>query len=131
MDLFIGGIFAKRFAIGHGADITPTPTGSTHITAREFQPQWTDPKPTAFTNTVSPATSLALCGWPFDGKIGRNGLGIHGYTGDGQATGVKGSNGCIRMNNDEANMLYHILVPCAIHRGEFTTRAPMSVTIVD
>ena len=36
MDLFIGGIFARRFDIGHGEDITPTPTGTTHITAREF-----------------------------------------------------------------------------------------------
>ena len=131
MDLFIGGIFAKRFAIGHGADITPTPTGSTHITAREFQPQWTDPKTNRVYEYGEPGHILGPVWLAFDGKIGRNGLGIHGYTGDGQATGVKGSNGCIRMNNDEANMLYHILVPCAIHRGEFTTRAPMSVTIVD
>ena len=131
MDLFIGGIFARRFDIGHGEDITPTPTGITHITAREFQPQWTDPKTNRVYEYGEPGHILGPVWLAFDAKIGRNGLGIHGYTGDGQATGGKGSNGCIRMKNDEATLLYHILVPCATIKGEFITRAPMSVTIVD
>ena len=131
MDLFVGGIFARRFDIGHGEDITPTPAGTTFITAREREPQWTDPKTNTVYNYGEPGHILGPVWLAFDSKIGRNGLGIHGYTGDGQATGVRASNGCIRMKNDEARLLYNILVPCATINGSFITRAPMKVTIVE
>ena len=117
MDLYIGGIFARRFEIGHGADETPTPTGTTQITAREFKPQWTDPKTNRVYEYGEPGHILGPVWLAFDDKIGVNGLGIHGYTGDGQATGVRASNGCIRMKNDETRLLYKILVRCYIENG--------------
>ena len=131
MDLFIGGIFA---AVSTSATVRispqPPPAPPT-LPPANSNPSGQTQRPIGSTNTASPATSLAWYRMAFDGKIDRNGLGIHGYTGDGQATGVKSSNGCIRAENDEATLLYHILVPCATIRGEFITRAPMSVTIVD
>ncbi|TVR42760.1 MAG: hypothetical protein EA402_11015 [Planctomycetota bacterium] len=132
MDLFIGGIFARRYDVGIGEDVTPTPAGTTHITAREKHPQWTDPVTNRVFDYGAPGHIIGPVWLAFDPKIGRNGLGIHGYTGDGQATGSRSSNGCVRMRNEEALELYRILVPCTTTRdGRFISRAPMRVTIID
>ena len=50
-------------------------------------------------------------------QLGQSGLGIHGYTGEGEATGVLASNGCIRMANHDARELYNILVPCGMYQS--------------
>ncbi|TVR15513.1 MAG: hypothetical protein EA401_02615 [Planctomycetota bacterium] len=132
MDLFVGDIFARRYDVGIGEDITPTPAGTTHITAREREPQWTDPKTSQVYDYGHPGHIIGPVWLAFDPKIGRNGLGIHGYTGSGNAVGTRESNGCVRMRNDEVRELYNILVPCATTRdGRFISRAPMTVTIIE
>ena len=132
MDLYIADIFARRYDVGIGEDITPTPAGTTHITAREREPQWTDPKTNRVYDFGHPDHIIGPVWLAFDPKIGRNGLGIHGYTGSGNAVGTRESNGCVRMRNDEVRELYNILVPCATTRdGRFISRAPMSVTIFE
>lgn len=132
MDVYIGGVFARRYPIAHGADETPTPTGETIIEGRVKDPQWTDPKTGNIYDAGDPNNILGGVWLPFHNRIGRQGLGIHGYTGeDGQATHARASNGCIRMTRDDAQDLYNILVPAAYYQSGFKSRAPMRVVIVE
>ena len=61
--------------------------------------------------------------------IGKDGIGIHGYTGQGPAVGDKLSNGCIRMRNEDAIEVFNIMTPCETTATGFITRAPMTVII--
>lgn len=135
MDVFIAGIFAKRFPVGIGEPVSETPTGTTFIEARERGEtgvQWTDPESGVTYQAGEEGNILGRFWMRFNSEIGRSGLGIHGYTGAGTVTGAKVSNGCIRMRNEDAELVYHMLVPCLYSRsGEFITRAPMTVQIVD
>lgn len=130
MDIYARGVFVKRYAIGHGAHESETPTGETFIEAREKYPQWTDPKTNQVYLYGQEGHILGPVWLAFSKEIGKSGLGIHGYTGDGQATGVLASNGCIRMKNEEALELYYLMVKTS--KGPpFITRAPMKVRIVE
>lgn len=132
MDVYVGGVFARRYPVGIGEDVTPTPAGVTHITARVKYPQWTNPKTGEVIDYGQPGHILGPIWLAFDSKLGRNGLGIHGYTGaDGRATLVKASNGCIRMENDQALELYNIMVKCGMYQSGFISRAPMNVKVVE
>ena len=132
LDLFVAGIFAKRYVIGHGAVETPTPTGTTFIDAREREPTWYEPSSNAEIPYGDPRHIIGPVWMRFNADaLGQSGLGIHGYTGEGAATQVKASNGCIRMANEDARELYNILVPCGMYSSGFMSRAPMRVTIVD
>jgi hypothetical protein len=132
MDVFVGDVFIRRYPIGHGAPETPTPAGTTEIRAREKYPQWTDPKTKRVFQYGEDGHILGPVWLAFTNSLGRSGLGIHGYTGaDGNATEVLASNGCIRMDNDQALELYNIVVPCGVFSGKFITRAPMKVTVID
>jgi hypothetical protein len=132
MDVIIAGIFCKRYSIGHGKAETPTPVGKTKIVSREKEMRWTDPKTKKVYKYGEEGHILGPVWMAFDPVIGRPGLGIHGFTGEGQVTGALVSNGCIRMNTNEAIELYNILVPA--HKGndgKFYVRAPMQVEIVE
>ena len=131
MDVFVCGVFIRRYPIGHGAIETETPTGETYVESRVLHPQWTNPKTKQVFNYGEPGHILGPVWMAFNKEIGKSGLGIHGYTGDGQATGVRGSNGCIRMKNEQAVELYNILVPAAYYNSGFKSRAPMRVRIVE
>ena len=122
LDLYITGIFAKRYRITHGATTTPTPTGTTFVTAREWHPQWTHPDGRVLMYG-DPDNILGPIWMAFDSAgIGKKGIGIHGYTGNGEI-GVLASNGCIRLENGEAEELYQ-MVPSP-------QRAPTAVVIKD
>ena len=42
------------------------------------------------------------------------------------------SNGCVRMENEDALMVYNLMVKCQFGSGgQFITRAPMKVEIVE
>jgi len=131
MDLYIGGVFAARFPVGHGKDTRPTPAGETIVVARERYPQWTDPESGKVYQYGEDGHILGPVWLAFERRAGFNGLGIHGYTGDGRATGARASNGCIRMENEHAMMLYNVLVPCGHYESGFISRAPMNVEIVE
>jgi LysM repeat protein len=131
-DLYIGGIFAKRYSIGHGAPGSQTPSGTSHIHNRSPEPSWTPPGSSVMLPYGHPDHIIGRYWLGIDPQIGKAGLGFHGYTGQGPATGGMYSNGCIRMQNDDMAEVYRILVPCMLDsQGRFITRAPMAVTIAD
>lgn len=132
MDVFVGGVFLQRFPIGIGAENTPTPITNqpVRIDQREREMDWTHPVTGEVFAWNQPGNILGGFWMRLDpNQLGQPGIGIHGYNGEGQATGVKGSNGCIRMRNEDAERLYQILTPVGYYDSGFITRAPMWVEI--
>lgn len=122
LDLFIGGAFAKRYSITHGAIDSPTPTGSTQLGDRVWHPQWTHPQTKKVISYGDPENILGPIWLPFDAKLlGVSGIGIHGYTGADAQMQVQASNGCIRMQNEDAEELFQLIA--------HPQRAPTAVTI--
>lgn len=122
LDLFIGGVFAKRYSITHGAKESPTPVGKTQLLDRVWHPQWTHPQTKKVMAYGDPENILGPIWLPFDAKLlGASGIGIHGYTGADAKMQVQASNGCIRMQNDNAEELFQLI--------SHPQRAPTSVTI--
>jgi lipoprotein-anchoring transpeptidase ErfK/SrfK len=110
MDLTVGGIFAKRYIISHGAVESPTPVGTTQVTDRVWHPQWTHPQTKKVIPYGDPENILGPIWLPFDAKLlGQSGIGIHGYTGADAKMQAKVSNGCIRLQNQDAEELYQVL----------------------
>ncbi|MCS6970039.1 MAG: L,D-transpeptidase family protein [Planctomycetes bacterium] len=110
LDLFIGGVFAKRYIIAHGAKETPTPTGETRLVNRVWHPQWTHPTKKTVFEYGHPENILGPVWLPFDAELlGASGIGIHGYTGADAQLRAQVSNGCIRMQNQDVEELYQLL----------------------
>ncbi len=134
MDVFIGGIFARRYQVGVGREGYDTPTGTTRIISREFRKggvPWTHPETKEVFQPGDPRNILGEIWLKLDPVIGKSGLGMHGYTGEGDSVGGKLSHGCIRLLNNDAKELYHTLVKVYVKNGEVITRSPMTVVIVD
>jgi lipoprotein-anchoring transpeptidase ErfK/SrfK len=127
LDLFIGGAFARRYPISHGARETPTPIGRTRLIGRELNPNWTDPKTHKVHGPDDPDNILGKVWMAFspDG-IGQNGLGIHGYTGPNPKSQAMVSNGCIRLSTDQAQELLFCIAPV-----ERDPPVPTTVEIVE
>jgi lipoprotein-anchoring transpeptidase ErfK/SrfK len=124
LDLYICGIFARRYEITHGAKESPTPVGTSFITQREWHPQWTHPVSKKVLPYGDPENILGPIWLRFDSAgIGKDGIGIHGYTGADAQLGVMASNGCIRLRNDQAEELFQTLPS--------PQRAKTTVQIVD
>lgn len=124
MDCYIGGVFAKRYVISHGAVQTPTPTGHSKLTDRVLDPSWTHPQTHKVYGPNDPENILGKVWFAFSPEgIGQSGLGIHGYTGPNPQMRAQVSNGCIRMENDSALELYRTL--CS------PNRCPTEVEIVE
>jgi lipoprotein-anchoring transpeptidase ErfK/SrfK len=122
LDLFLGGVFAKRYIIAHGAAESPTPVGATQLTDRVWHPQWTHPTTKKVIPYGDPENILGPIWLPFDAKLlGTSGIGIHGYTGADGRMQAQVSNGCIRMQNADAEELFQLIA----HPG----RAPTAVVI--
>jgi len=122
MDLFIGGAFAKRYTIAHGAKESPTPVGITQLNDRVWHPQWTHPQTKKVIGYGDPENILGPIWLPFDAKLlGTSGIGIHGYTGADGRMQAQVSNGCIRMQNQDAEELFQLIA--------HPQRAPTAVTI--
>lgn len=122
LDLFIGGVFAKRYVITHGAKESPTPTGTTQLVDRVWHPQWTHPQTKKVIAYGDPENILGPIWLPFDAKLlGASGIGIHGYTGADAQMQVQASNGCIRMQNEDAEELFQLI--------SHPQRAPTSIIV--
>lgn len=122
LDLSIGGVFAKRYVISHGAVDSPTPTGRTVLTDRVWHPPWTHPKNKQVYAYGEPENILGPIWLPFDAKmLGVSGIGIHGYTGADNKMQAQVSNGCIRMQNQDAEELFNVIC--------HPQRAPIAVVI--
>ncbi len=124
MDLYIAGMFTRRYTISHGADKSPTPLGHTHVVNRVWHPDWTHPETKRVIPYGDPDHLLGPIWLAFDAKeYGRSGIGIHGYTGADAKWGDRVSNGCIRLPNEQAVELYELIGP--------PERAPIAVEIVE
>lgn len=124
MDCYVGGMFARRYVVSHGAAASPTPTGKTHVFNRVWHPDWTHPITHQVIPYGNPDHLLGPIWMPFDAKeLGRSGIGIHGYTGADAKWGAQVSNGCIRLQNEKAEELYQTLT--------HPDRSPIGVEITD
>lgn len=133
MDFFICGLFARRYPVGIGHPETPTPTGRARIDLREWHPQWTTPEgqvlPYGHPDNILGPVWLRLK----QDEINQGGIGIHGFDGNpDEAVRVRGSNGCVRMRNEDAIEVYQMLTRVQYDReGQLLQRAPMWVRIVE
>lgn len=133
-DVFVCGILIRRFPVGIGAPESPTPVGTGHIDMRSLEPDWTDPETGEVYAWNDPRNLLGRVWLRIKAdEIGQDGIGLHGFNGDpAQAVRVEASNGCVRMRNDDAELLYQILVPVGYYETKgFLQRAPMLVEIVE
>lgn len=124
LDCYIAGLFARRYVISHGANETPTPSGTTRLIDRVLNPDWTDPKTKEVYRADDPRNILGKVWMKFspDG-LGQDGLGIHGYTGPNPQMQAKVSNGCVRLDTPQAQELYQLVA--------HPDRCPTAVVIVD
>ncbi len=100
-DLYVGGVFVRRYPVTHGAVESPTPVGTTKVTNVVFDPPWTNPHDGKVYPPGDPGNILGgvWCALDPDG-INANGIGFHGYTGPNGGMRKMASNGCIRFEND-------------------------------
>ena len=100
--------------VGLGAPETPTPSGTTRVTKRVLNPEWTDPVSGQVFAPDDPGNLLGGYWMALDaeGLGGRKGIGLHGYTGEEPQAwiGKNRSNGCIRMLQADIDRIYHLAV---------------------
>jgi len=116
MDLFLQNTFVRSFPVGLGKPGMETPTGLWVVKpgGKLIKPVWTDP----ITNkTYYPESSDYPLGSRWIGLEGvagaakdRTGFAIHG-TQQPEEIGTAGSQGCIRLHNGDAILVYNLLVP--------------------
>jgi hypothetical protein len=110
LDCFVGGVFARRYEISHGAPESPTATGKTHLIRRDKNPSWTNPKNGVVYGPDDPLNILGKVWMKFDPvSYGHDGVGIHGYTGPDQRWKAMVSNGCIRLRLEHAQELFQTI----------------------
>lgn len=109
-----GRVLVLYTPVGVGATDSPTPMGSTRVTKRVLQPQWTDPDTRQVFAPTDPRNVLGgyWIALDPDGLGGRRGIGIHGYTGapSDDWLSKQGSHGCIRMLQRDVDRVYHAAV---------------------
>jgi hypothetical protein len=116
MDLFLQNTYVKSFPVGLGKPGMETPTGRWRVKqgGKLVKPVWTDP---ISGRTYHPEDAdyplgsrwIALEG--IEGAaVGRTGFAIHG-TKDPQQIGTPDSQGCIRLHNGDAILMYNLLMP--------------------
>jgi len=116
MDLYLQNTFVRSFPVGLGKPGMETPTGLWAVKSdgKLVAPTWTDP---VSGKTYEPEDAdyplgsrwIGLEGLKGD-TLGRMGFAIHG-TKDPDEIGIAGSQGCIRLHNDDAILLYSLQVP--------------------
>jgi LysM repeat protein len=116
MDLYLQDTFVRSFPVGLGKPGMETPTGLWAVKegGKMIQPTWTDPvsgKTYQAEDSDYPLGSrwIGLEGLEGD-AVGRTGFAIHG-TKDPNEIGIAGSQGCIRLHNGNAILVYNLLVP--------------------
>lgn len=116
MDLFLQNSYVRSFSVGLGKPGMETPIGLWVVKpdGKLIKPVWTDPitgKTYHPESTDYPLGSrwLGLEGIEGPAK-GRTGFAIHG-TKDPNEIGTAGSQGCIRLHNGDAILVYNLLMP--------------------
>ena len=101
--LYQGNERVRLYPIGPGKASTPTPVGYYKIITKDLNPTWTDPEDSANSIPSGPSNPLGYRWMGFTGNYG-----IHG-TNHPESIGHYVSNGCVRMNEKNAEDLYDLI----------------------
>ncbi len=116
MDLYLQNTFVRSFPVGLGKPGMETPTGlwAVREDGKLIAPTWTDPISGKTYEPEDPDYPLGSRWIGLEGlkgdAVGRTGFAIHG-TKDPNQIGIAGSQGCVRLHNGNAILLYNLLVP--------------------
>ncbi|MGA1980668.1 MAG: L,D-transpeptidase family protein [Sedimentisphaerales bacterium] len=116
MDLYLQNTFVRSFPVGLGKPGMETPTGLWGVKegGKMIAPKWTDPITGKTYEAEDPDYPLGSRWIGLEGlkgdAVGRTGFAIHG-TKDPNEIGIAGSQGCIRLHNGNAILVYNLLVP--------------------
>jgi LysM repeat protein len=116
MDLFLQNAYVRSFPVGLGKPGMETPTGLWVVKpgGKLIKPIWTDPITNKTYHPESPDYPLGSRWIGLEGIDGqakdRTGFAIHG-TKDPNEIGTAGSQGCIRLHNGNAILVYNLLTP--------------------
>lgn len=112
LDVYLGDVYVKQFRVGLGADDS-TPTGKWRVATKLVNPTYYPPRGGKIISADDPANPLGerwigLEGVGGDAQ-GMQRYGIHG-TVDPDSIGKLASMGCIRLFNEDVELLYTYLV---------------------
>jgi LysM repeat protein len=116
LDLYLQNTFVRSFTVGLGKPGMETPTGLWLVKedGKLIRPIWTDPVTGKTYKPESPDYPLGSRWIGLEGlegsAKGRTGFAIHG-TNDPNQIGAAGSQGCIRLHNGDAVLMYNLLTP--------------------
>jgi len=116
MDLYLQKTFVRSFTVGLGMTGRQTPTGLWVVKpgGKSERPIWTDPDTGIVYHPEDPNYPLGSVWIELEGlegeAVGQMSFGIHG-TKDPKTIGAASSRGCIRLNNGDAILVYHLLEP--------------------
>ena len=116
MDLYLQNTYVKSFPVGLGKTGMETPIGRWRAKegGKLVQPIWTDPVSGKTYHPEDPDYPLGSRWVALEGlegaAVGKTGFAIHG-TKDPEQIGTPGSQGCIRLHNGDAILVYNLMMP--------------------
>ena len=116
MDLYLQSTFVRSFPVGLGKPGMETPTGLWLVKpdGKLISPTWTDPVTGKTYQAEDPDYPLGSRWIGLEGiegnAKGRTGFAIHG-TKDPNQIGTANSQGCVRLHNGNAILMYNLLMP--------------------
>jgi lipoprotein-anchoring transpeptidase ErfK/SrfK len=116
MDVYLQNTFVRSFKVGLGKDGMETPTGLWRVKSdgKLEKPIWTNPIDGKTYHPEDPDYPLGSRWIALEGLSGeaknRTGFAIHG-TKEPEQIGSAGSQGCIRMHNGDAILVYNMMFP--------------------
>ncbi len=116
MDLYLQNTYVRSFSVGLGQPGMETPVGLWVVKAdgKLIQPTWTDPISGKTYQAENPDYPLGSRWIGLEGVSGqaqgRTGFAIHG-TKSPEQIGTAGSQGCVRLHNGDAILVYNLLTP--------------------
>ncbi len=116
LDLYLQNTFVRSFPVGLGKLGMETPTGLWVVKpgGKLIKPTWTDPISGRTYEAESPDYPLGSRWIGLEGITGeakgREGFALHG-TKDPEEIGTANSQGCIRLHNGDAILMYNLLMP--------------------
>jgi hypothetical protein len=116
MDLYLQNTYVKSFLVGLGKTGMETPIGRWRAKegGKLIQPIWTDPVTGKTYHPEDPDYPLGSRWIALEGlegaAVGKTGFAIHG-TKNPEQIGAPGSQGCIRLHNGDAILVYNLMMP--------------------
>jgi lipoprotein-anchoring transpeptidase ErfK/SrfK len=115
MDLYLQNTYVRSFSVGLGKQGMETPVGRWRVKdgGKLIKPIWTDPVTGKTYHPEDPDYPLGSRWIALDGiegaAVGKKGFAIHG-TKNPEQIGMQGSQGCIRLHNEDAILVYNLMV---------------------